>query len=289
VVSIGGLLSGGHAVMLAVSINGIIKSYGYGAVFVLVALESLGVPLPGETTLIAAATYAGATHRLSVWVIFVVAAAAAIIGDSMGYWIGDKGGYRLLYRYGHYIRVEETDMKVARYLFDRHGGTVVFFGRFVIVLRSYAAFLAGTSRMRYRRFLAFNASGGTLWAGLYAFVAYYAAGFLTGASKAIEIAFGVAAVAVVVAVVLFVRYRLRALRAKATAAYPGPLEEPDTHHGLRGARDRHDGHPGTDGTGGAASGASASARVGAGHQMPVAHDEPTDGEPATGEDPAEAG
>ncbi|MGH8981567.1 MAG: DedA family protein, partial [Acidimicrobiales bacterium] len=120
----------GHAALLAVSINGLIKDYGYGAVFVLVAIESLGIPLPGETTLIAAATYAGTTHKLSVWVIFAAAAAAAIIGDSIGYWIGDFGGYRLVYRYGHYVHIDEADVKVARYLFDRHGGAVVFLGRF---------------------------------------------------------------------------------------------------------------------------------------------------------------
>jgi len=289
-VTIDGLLPGGfgHVVMLAVSIDSIIKSYGYGAVFVLVALESLGVPLPGETTLIGAASYAGATHRLSVWAIFLVAATAAIIGDSTGYLIGDKGGYRLLYRYGHYIRVEEADIKVARYLFDRHGGAVVFFGRFVIVLRSYAAFLAGTTRMRYRRFLAFNTSGGTLWAALYAFVAYYAAGFLASASKAIEIAFGVAAVVLVVAVVLFVRYRLRALRDKATDAYPGPLEEPGARHRSRGDDAQRGRGPGPGaGSGGAGSGASA--RVGAEHEVSRDHEGRNDAQPMTGEDPAEAG
>src|SRR6185437_13094477 len=141
-----------------VSIDHLIDTYGYWAVFGFVAVESFGIPLPGETALIAAATYAGATHRLTVWVIFLVGAAAAILGDTGGYWIGDKGGYRLLRRYGHYVRFDEPKIKVARYLFARHGGKVVFFGRFVSVLRTYAAFLAGTTRMRYRRFLVFNAA-----------------------------------------------------------------------------------------------------------------------------------
>ena len=103
-----------------------------------------GVPLPGETTLVAAATYAGGRIELSVWGIFAVAAAAAVLGDTAGYWIGDKGGYRLLRRWGRYVRFDEPKVKVARYLFDRHGAKVVFFGRFVSVLRTYAAFLAGT-------------------------------------------------------------------------------------------------------------------------------------------------
>ncbi len=72
----------------------VIASYGYWALFALVALESVGIPLPGETALIIAGTYAGTTHRLSPWLVFIVAAAAAIIGDNIGYWIGDKGGYR---------------------------------------------------------------------------------------------------------------------------------------------------------------------------------------------------
>ena len=129
------------------------------AVFGLVMAESLGVPLPGETALIAAATYAGATHQLSVWAIFVVAAAAAVVGSIIGYWIGSWGGYRLVRRWGHYVRVDEPQLKVARYLFDRHGGKVVFFGRFVSVLRTYISFLAGTARMRYRRFLVASAAG----------------------------------------------------------------------------------------------------------------------------------
>ena len=97
-----------------VNVDHLVATYRYPAVFVLVAAESLGIPLPGETMLIAAGTYAGHTHRLSVWAVFTVAATAAIIGDNVGFWIGDKGGYRLLRRYGHYGRVDETKLKVGR-------------------------------------------------------------------------------------------------------------------------------------------------------------------------------
>jgi len=95
--------------------------------------------------------------------IFLVAAAGAIIGDNIGYWISDKGGYRLARRYGPKVRLDERKLKIARYLFDTHGGKVVFFGRFISVLRTYAAFLAGTSKMRWRRFVVANASGGIIW------------------------------------------------------------------------------------------------------------------------------
>lgn len=206
------------------SIDHLIDTYGYWAVFGFVAVESFGIPLPGETALIAAATYAGATHRLTVWVIFLVGAAAAILGDTGGYWIGDKGGYRLLRRYGHYVRFDEPKIKVARYLFARHGGKVVFFGRFVSVLRTYAAFLAGTTRMRYRRFLVFNAAGGIIWAAVYTFVAYFAGNLITRFSTPVNIALGVVAVAAVVFFIVILRRKMDGLIVVAEKAYPGPLE-----------------------------------------------------------------
>ena len=169
------------------SIGSLIESYGYLAVFVLVGAESLGVPLPGETALITAAIYAGHTHRLNPWLIFLVASAAAIIGDNIGYWIGDKGGYRLARRYGRKIRLDERKLKIARYLFDRYGGKVVFFGRFVSVLRTYAAFLAGTSKMRWRKFLPANAAGGILWAAIWTLAAYLAGNALRRASGTINL------------------------------------------------------------------------------------------------------
>jgi membrane protein DedA with SNARE-associated domain len=218
-----------------VSVEHLVRTYGYLAVFVLVAVESLGVPLPGETTLVAAATYAGTTHKLSIALVFAVGAAAAILGDTTGYWIGDKGGYRLLYRYGHYVRLDESKVKVAHYLFDRRGGAVVFFGRFVSILRTYAAFLAGTTRMRYRRFLFFNASGGIVWAALYAFLAYYAGSFLSKVSTPFEIGFGALAVAVIVVGILFLRREMSRLVARAEAAYPGPLARPGEEDGEPGA------------------------------------------------------
>ncbi|HEX3946915.1 MAG TPA: DedA family protein [Acidimicrobiales bacterium] len=206
------------------NIDHLIDTYGYWAVFGFVAVESFGIPLPGETALIAAATYAGATHRLSVWIIFLVGAAAAILGDTAGYWIGDKGGYRLLRRYGHYVRFDEPKIKVARYLFARHGGKVVFFGRFVSVLRTYAAFLAGTTRMRYRRFLVFNAAGGIIWAAVYTFLAYFAGGLIARFSTPVNIGLAVVAVAAVVAGIVLLRRRMGALEAAAEEAFPGPLE-----------------------------------------------------------------
>jgi membrane protein DedA with SNARE-associated domain len=207
-----------------VSIGGLIDSYGYLAVFVLVGAESLGIPLPGETALITAAIYAGHTHRLNPWLIFLVASAAAIIGDNIGYWIGDKGGYRLARRYGPRVRLDERKMKTARYLFDLHGGKVVFFGRFVSVLRTYAAFLAGISKMRWRQFVLANAAGGIVWAGLWTLAAYLAGNTLKRASGTINLIFVGVAVLAIVITILLIRRRMSKLADRAEQAYPGPLE-----------------------------------------------------------------
>ena len=203
----------------------LINTYGYWAVFVLVGAESLGVPLPGETALIIAGTYAGHSHRLSVWLIFLVASAAAIVGDNIGFWIGDKGGYRLVRRYGRKVHLDEAKLKVGRYVFDRHGAKVVFFGRFVSILRTYAAFLAGTNHMRWRRFLPANAAGGVVWAGMWTWLAYFAGTGLSRVSSTINLALGVSALVAVVAVFVLVRHKTKQLVATAEAAYPGPLED----------------------------------------------------------------
>jgi membrane protein DedA with SNARE-associated domain len=208
-----------------VNVDHLVSTYGYWAVFVVVALESLGIPLPGETILIAAGTYAGHTHKLSPWGIFAAAAAGAIIGDNIGYWIGDKGGYRLLRRYGHYVRFDESKMKIGRYIFDRHGAKVVFFGRFVSILRTYAAFLAGTNRMHWRTFLVFNAAGGIVWSAIYTFAAYAVGNTLRNVSGTLNIILGIVAAIAIIITILLIRSHAGRLAAAAEAAYPGPLPE----------------------------------------------------------------
>jgi membrane protein DedA with SNARE-associated domain len=220
-----------------VSVGQLIDSYGYWAVFALVGAESLGIPLPGETALIIAGTYAGTTHHLNPWLIFAVAAAAAIIGDNIGFWIGDKGGYWLARRYGAKVRLDERKLKTARYLFDRHGVYVVFFGRFVSILRTYAAFMAGTSKMRWRKFLPANAAGGIVWAGIYTLIAYLAGTALQRVSGKIDLVLGGAAIVAIIAVVLAVRRQAGRLGDRAEAAYPGPLD--GAHPG--GAQDGKEG------------------------------------------------
>lgn len=201
----------------------LIDTYGYWAVFAFVAAESLGVPIPGETALIAAGAYAGDTHRLNPWVIFAVAAVAAVAGNIVGYIVGWKGGFAVASRYGSKVRLDEHKLKVGRYVLDRQGGKVVFFGRFVSVLRTYIAFLAGTVRMGRPKFLVATVAGAVVWAAVYTVLSYKAAATLKRLSLTLDLILGGLAVAVVVGVVLVTRRQLKVLGEKAEAAYPGSL------------------------------------------------------------------
>ena len=208
----------------AIDLAYIIATYGYLAVFAFVGIESIGISFPGETALVTAAIYAGTTGQLSIALIIAAAAAGAIIGDNIGFGIGHWGGYRLLVRYGTYIRLDQAKLKVGRYLFLKHSGKVVFFGRFVSVLRTYAAFLAGTNRMKWWRFLVFNAAGGIVWATVFGLGAYYLGNGIERLSKPVGIAFVVAAVIAVAAAFFLVRRSQTHLEERAEQAFPGPLE-----------------------------------------------------------------
>jgi membrane protein DedA with SNARE-associated domain len=206
----------------------LLTNYGYVAVFAAVGIESLGIPVPGETMLITAGIYAGATHNLTVAGVIGAAIGGAIIGDNIGYTLGYRGGYRFLLRHGRRIHVNERELKVGRYLFDRHGGKVVFLGRFVSVVRTYAAFLAGVSHMRWRRFFAYNAAGGIAWSVMFGLAAYYGQQAFKRLSTPVDIALALAALAAVAWVVLAVRRQFDRLAVRAEQAYPGPLREDRT-------------------------------------------------------------
>ena len=149
----------------------LLLEHGLIVLFVLVAMESAGVPLPGETALVAAAILAERGHYSLVAVI-VVAAAAAIAGDNAGYWIGRKGGRALLRRTPIVRGYFEGALPPSERFFRRHGAKTVFLGRFVAILRVTAAWLAGISHMQWWRFLLWNATGGIVWAALVSVVAY---------------------------------------------------------------------------------------------------------------------
>jgi membrane protein DedA with SNARE-associated domain len=153
-------------------VTDLLISYGLVLLFALIAAESAGVPLPGETALIAASILAARGHYSIVSVI-VVAAAAAIIGDNIGYWIGRTGGRALLERWGPIRRYSERALPPGERFFKKHGGKTVFIGRFVAVLRVTAAWLAGITHMSWWRFFLWNAAGGIAWATAVSLLAYY--------------------------------------------------------------------------------------------------------------------
>ncbi len=155
------------------TLDGVIASYGYMAIFGIIMLESAGIPLPGETILIAAAIYAGSQHALDIRLIIATAAAAAIIGDNIGFEIGRRGGRALLEKPGRFERQRRRVLEIGDPFFARHGAKAVFFGRWLAGLRVWAAWLAGASEMPWRTFFVWNAAGGIGWATSVGLAAYF--------------------------------------------------------------------------------------------------------------------
>jgi membrane protein DedA with SNARE-associated domain len=203
-------------------IQQLIQTYGLWVLFLLVMLESAGIPMPGETALVTAALYAGSTHQIDIVSVVLVAAVAAIIGDNIGYLIGRSIGIRLVARYGRYVRLDEARLKVGQYLFLRHGGKIVFFGRFVAFLRAFAALLAGINRMSWPHFLLMNAFGGICWATLFGGGAYLFGEQIKRVTGPASLLLLVTAIGFVAAGFLFFRHHERELERRAQAALPGP-------------------------------------------------------------------
>ena len=185
----------------------LLESYGLVILFLLVAVESAGVPLPGETILVTAAVLSTPEHHhfSLAWVI-VVAALGAIVGDNVGYWIGRAAGRRLIERWDFVHRYADRVLPPAERFFERHGPKAVFLARFVSFLRVTAAWIAGISKMTWWRFLLWNAAGGIVWAVLVAVLAYE---FGKAATEAIA-RYGLYAAVVIVVLLIagFVAHRV---------------------------------------------------------------------------------
>ena len=195
----------------------LVQDYGLVILFVLVAMESAGVPLPGETALIAAGVLA-ARGDMDIVEVIVVAAAAAIIGDNVGYWVGRLGGRRLLERWEPLERHASRVLPWSERFFKRHGAKTIFFGRFFAVLRVTAAWLAGISRMHWWRFFLWNAAGGICWAVLVGLVSYYLGRAAAEAINRYGLIAGVAIVALLVLGALVFRFiRRRMMEAEPEA------------------------------------------------------------------------
>ena len=150
----------------------LLQSYTYPVLVILVLLESVGVPLPGEIALVTAAAYASLGH-ISIYVVIILAATGAIVGGVLGYWIGLKGGLPLLAHYGGYIGVRQAHIDRAHAFFEKNGAKTILFGRFIAILRTWAAIIAGTARMSFTKFVTYNTIGSVIWAIVFGWLGYY--------------------------------------------------------------------------------------------------------------------
>ena len=196
----------------------LLQHYGYGFIGLIVMLESMGAPLPGESLIIGTAIYCATTHRLDIVWVIAVAILGAIMGDNFGYLIGRSVGFRVLARFGGRVGLNEQRLKLGRYLFRQHGGKVVFFGRFIAVLRTFAALLAGANRMPWHSFLFYNALGGIGWAGGYGLAAYLLGQEARKLSGPFGLVVGTIAAIAVTAAVLFLKRNEQRLTRDAEAA-----------------------------------------------------------------------
>src|SRR3954452_19522661 len=187
------------------SLQDLLHRYGAPGVGLVLMLESIGLPLPGESLMIAAAVYAATTGQIDIWTLVPVAAAGAIIGDQIGYGLGRWIGFRLLAHWGRKLGLSEERLQLGRYLFRRYDGGVVFLGRFVAILRTLAAVLAGANRMPWHTFLLWNGLGGVCWTAGYGFGAYLLGDAFQRLHGPIGIVLGIGGVVVLAALVWFVK------------------------------------------------------------------------------------
>jgi membrane protein DedA with SNARE-associated domain len=202
----------------------LIHEYGLIAIALIIGLECLGLPVPGETALLGAAIYAGTKHDLNINAVILTAAGAAIVGRMIGYVIGHEFGYWLLLRYGHYVGLTTGRIKLGQYLFLRYGGKIIFTAQFVPVLRTLAGPFAGANLMPWRNFMFANVVSSVVWAAVYGYAAYWAGGAFERLQGRIVVPLVLIAAIALMSGALFVRQREAQLIAEAERAIPGPLE-----------------------------------------------------------------
>ncbi|HJT08791.1 MAG TPA: DedA family protein [Stellaceae bacterium] len=206
-------------------INHAVGSWGYYAVFGMLAAEGFGLFfVPGETTLLAAAIVAGATHRLGIVFVLLAGYAGALLGDNFSYLVGHRLGFGLIRRYGPYVRLNQKRIKFVQVLYLRYGVPIVFVGRFIMLLRSWESFLAGANRMPWRRFAPVNAAASLVWVCVWGLGAYALGEAGVAMLKTVGLALlGIFCLAFVAAWLYFRRHE-RDMEAWADRALPGPLK-----------------------------------------------------------------
>lgn len=188
-----------------------LSTVGYPAVLLFVMIESTGIPFPGETMLLLASFYAAVNGSLQIPLVIAFAALGAIAGDNIGYYIGHTGGKALVKRYGRYVFIKPEQLARAEQFFTKHGDKTIFFGRFIAILRAWAAFLAGVNHMHWRTFFIYNAAGGIVWATLFGCIGYFAGRALGNFTQVEHLASNITWILsgillVIIAVILFVYF-----------------------------------------------------------------------------------
>jgi membrane protein DedA with SNARE-associated domain len=222
-----------------------LNHYGYLAVALFVTIEDFGIPVPGETILIAAALFAGA-GRLNVVVVGVVATLAAIVGDNIGFAIGHFGGRALALRFGKYVFLTEERLDKAEAFFQRHGGKIIVVARFIEGLRQANGIVAGISGMHWRRFVAFNALGAALWVGTWVTLGYLAGNHITTIYTQITRYSLYALIALALVVVAFIARHLLRRRARRRARAAGEEAAAQESSGASEGREASDGREATE-------------------------------------------
>jgi membrane protein DedA with SNARE-associated domain len=190
----------------------------------------MGLPfLPGETTLLATAALSAGAGGLSIGGVIGAAVAGAVVGGLIGFWLGRAFGYRLLLRYGPRVGLDQRRLKLGIYLFKKYGGAVIVLGRFVPLLRSLFAFLAGANRMSWARFMAYNVLGAFIWAGGYGYAAHVFGKQIKHVAGPVGLSIAGLIVLLLVLAWFLLRRHENRLADEAEREMPGPLD-PDGHH-----------------------------------------------------------
>ena len=199
------------------SLAPVLDHYGVWAIVLLVFLEDFGVPVPGETILIAGAVFAG-SGQLNIVAVGVAGFLAAVAGDNVGYAIGRFGGRALVDRWGKYVFLTPERLDKAENFFNTHGGKIIVIARFVEGLRQANGLIAGIIEMHWLKFVAFNALGAALWVGTWVSVGYFAGEHITAVYDAITRYSLYAAIAAAVVIVAWIGLRIRKRRRRTAEA-----------------------------------------------------------------------
>lgn len=220
------------------ALSGTLQHYGLWAIGLLITLEDFGVPVPGETILIAGAIFAGA-GRINVVALGVVAFVAAVTGDNIGFAIGHFGGRALALRFGKYVFLTEERLDKAERFFDRRGSIVITFARFVEGLRQANGIIAGITGMHWLRFVIFNAIGAALWVGTWITIGYFAGNNITTIYHYITLYSYYVLAGLVVLIVGYIVWRRRRRRAAAASQTEEAPEDSSASEAAEPSPDQH--------------------------------------------------